>query len=114
MMLLMMLSTQNESPPTISDREQNDPATENPDLAGYKTFTNDEIGISFKYPDMFQRVDSHISEGYISVTVYGEGSAGKSFSGVLEFKSGHTISFDGVTPPDYSAPRGGSIKDTLG
>jgi hypothetical protein len=35
-MLLMMLSTQNESPPTISDREQNDPATENPDLAGYK------------------------------------------------------------------------------
>ena len=121
-MLLTMRLIQNEPQPTVPDEgqivvvpseEQNEPITENSDLTTHKTFTNDEIGISFKYPDVFQRVDAHISDGYVSGTVYGEGDAGKRFSGVLEFASGRSISFGGVTS-DYSAPRGGSIKDTLG
>lgn len=74
-----------------------------PDLTEWKTYTNDEVGISFRYPDIFQRVDSHISEG----------TTGKIFSGVLEFEPNHWISFGGATK-DHTASRGGGITDTYG
>lgn len=79
-----------------------------PDLTEYKMYTNEEVGISFTYPDIFQRVDIGVVDSGAL-----DRKSGKYFGGVLELESGLLISFGGVTA-DYSSPRGGSIKDTTG
>ncbi|MDP3771946.1 MAG: hypothetical protein Q8Q94_01050 [bacterium] len=68
-----------------------------------KLYQNKEIGISFRYPDIFRRVDMGVHSG----------ETGRRFTGVLEFAPNQLISFGGTTK-DYSASRGGSITDTHG
>ena len=69
----------------------------------WKTYQNKEVGISFKYPDIFKRTDMKIIKG----------DTGRMLNGVLEFAPNHWISFGGVTE-DFSQAKGGSILDTLG
>lgn len=100
----LLTTEKNEGQIVVIPPEEGGTSTPNmPNLTEYKTYKNEEVGISFTYPDIFQRVDVRVSSG----------KTGKKFSGILEFEPGHSISFGGVTE-DYSSPRGGSIKDTLG
>lgn len=68
-----------------------------------ETYENKDAGISFQYPDIFERVDIRITNG----------ETGRMFIGVLEFSPNHRISFGGVTK-DYTASKGGSLENTYG
>lgn len=68
-----------------------------------KTYQNKEVGISFQYPDIFNRVDMRIING----------ETGRMFTGVLEFAPNHWISFGGATE-DYTASKGGTLIGTHG
>ncbi len=69
----------------------------------WKIYQNKEVGISFRYPDIFKRVNMQMVNG----------DMGRIFTGVLEFAPNHWISFGGATA-DYSKAQGGSILDTQG
>lgn len=73
------------------------------DTTEWKIYQNSEAGISFQYPDIFNRVNMQVVNG----------DTGRIFTGVLEFFPNHWISFGGITE-DYSATRGGTITDTRG
>jgi hypothetical protein len=74
------------------------------DKTKWKIFTDVEIGITFSYPDIFNKVSHHVSNGYDVM----DGDAGKSF-----FISLGWIDVSGLTP-DYQYPRGGSVHDFRG
>lgn len=76
---------------------------EDTEVTETKEYSNEEVGISFKYPDIFDREQMKVLDG----------TTGRKFSGVLEFSPNHWISFGGITN-DYSSPRGGSITDNQG
>jgi len=80
------------------DEQNNDDQTDE-----WKIYENKEIGVSFRYPNIFTRVDTRITNG----------ETGRIFTGVLEFTPNHWIFFGGVTK-DYSASKGGSIISTHG
>lgn len=69
----------------------------------WKKYHNEEVGISFEYPDIFERVDMQVING----------ETGRQFIGVLEFYPNHWISFGGATN-DYTASKGGTLVDTHG
>lgn len=74
-----------------------------PDTKEWKTYENKDVGISFKYPAIFDRVDAHIING----------ETGRVLTGVLEFMPNHWISFGGATE-DFTWGKGGSLTDTYG
>lgn len=80
-----------------------------PDMREWKTYRSEEAGFSFKYPDIFQRVDIGIRNNAGIANDY----SGRSINGLLEFAPNHGISFGGVTK-DYRAPKGGNITGTNG
>lgn len=99
--VIPVATEENKPQNTITNNET--PTQVNLDTAEWKTYQNKEVGISFKYPDIFKRTDIKIIKG----------DTGRMFNGVLEFAPNHWISFGGVTE-DFSQAKGGSILDTLG
>lgn len=73
------------------------------DMKDWKTYRNKEVGISFKYPDIFEREDFYIKKG----------DEGRMLIGVLALSPDYYIGFGGATK-DYRYPQGGSIDGTLG
>ena len=89
--------------PITSDNTQDQLATKDLEMGEWKTYQNKEVGISFQYPDIFERVDIRVVNG----------DTGRMFIGVLEFVPNHWISFGGVTK-DFRVGKGGSITGTVG
>ena len=93
----------NSATSTVQDNQVQNKDKFSADPKDWKTYKNTEVGISFRYPDIFEREDMSIRNG----------DTGRLFIGVLEFFPNHWISFGGATE-DYRYPQGGSLIGTLG